>query len=112
MATFGRHVQKLREAQGRSLRKVAKGIKKTPGYLSRIERNEVPPPSDEVIVALAEQLGEDPDVLFAMAGRVRPALREVICKRPRRFGALIEQLRHAPDEALDRLTRKVKDGNW
>ena len=112
MAMFGRHLQKLRKARGRSLRKVARGIEKTPGYLSRIERGEVPPPSDEVIIALAEQLGEDPDVLLVMAGRAPEGLLEIIRENPFEFARLIRRLKGAPGKVVEQVARKVKDGNW
>ena len=83
-----------------------------PSYLSKIERGEQPPPSEEKIVALAEVLGEDPDVMLAMAGKVSSDLQEAIRKRPQLFGELIRQLKKAPDHAVLRLVREVRDGDW
>lgn len=79
--SFGEYIRSRREALKRadaqySVRKVALRIGVEPAYLSKIERQEVAPPSEEKIRALAEVLGEQPDVLLAMAGRYPP-----ICSR-------------------------------
>jgi hypothetical protein len=39
-------------------------------------------------------------------------LREIIRKRPKEFGELIRQLRDAPDHAILRIARQVRDGEW
>ena len=41
--------------------------------MSKVERGEAAPPSEAKIVALAHELGEDADVLLAMAGKVSKA---------------------------------------
>ena len=38
--------------------------------------------------------------------------REVILRRPRLFAELIRELRETPDEAIYRVVREVRDGNW
>ncbi len=73
--TFGDYLRERREALRRadrrfSVRQVAQRIGVEPAYLSKIERNEVAPPSEEKVRALAADLGEDPDVLLALAGKV------------------------------------------
>ncbi len=95
-----------------SVRKVAARIRVEPSYLSKVERGEQPPPSEAKIVALAEVLDEDADILLAMAGKVSSDLQEVIRKRPKLFADLIRQLRTAPDRAVLRIVREVRDGDW
>ncbi len=95
-----------------SLRKLAALIEVEPSYLSKVERGETPPPSEVKIAALARELGEDPDVLLAMAGKVSSDLQEVIRKRPQLFAELIRQLKDAPEHAVLRLVRDVRDGQW
>ena len=95
-----------------SVRQVAARVGIQPSYLSKIERGEQPPPSEATIVALAADLGEDPDVLLALAGKVSSDLKEVIRKRPQLFAQLIRQLKNMPDRAVLRLVREVRDGNW
>ncbi|MBC8551730.1 MAG: helix-turn-helix domain-containing protein [Candidatus Brocadiales bacterium] len=117
MKTFGDHIRQVRETLRKdnktfSLRQVAGRIKVEPAYLSKIERNVFPPPSEEVIIKIAQELEEDGDVLLAMAGKLSSDLQEVIIKRPRLFADLIRQLKEAPDHAILRVSREVRDGNW
>ena len=51
-------------------------------------------------------------MLLAMAGKVSSELQEVIRKRPREFAELIRQLKDAPEHALLRVVREVRDGDW
>ena len=114
---FGGYIRKrreeLREQDPRfSVRQVAALAGIEPSYLSKIEREELPPPGEDTIRALAGVLGEDDDLLLAMAGKVSKDLQEVIRKRPRMFAELLRQLKDAPDDAVLRIARLVKDGNW
>ena len=115
--SFGDYLRQRREEKraadpGYSLRKVAASVGIEPSYLSKIERGDQPPPSEETIRALAKELGEDPDVLLAMAGKVSRDLQAIIRKRPRLFAELIRQLKDLPDRAVLRLVREVRDGEW
>jgi HTH-type transcriptional regulator, competence development regulator len=117
MLSFGEYVRKTRETRladdkAYSLRQVAGAIGVEPAYLSKIERGVFAPPSETVIVKLAEVLGEDRDVLLAMAGKLSTDLRQIIIQRPQLFAELLRQLRDAPDHALIRVVREVKDGQW
>ena len=95
-----------------SLRQVAGRIGVEPAYLSQIERGDVAPPSEVTTVKLAKELGEDPDVLLAMAGKVSSDLQEIIRKRPQLFAELIRQIKEAPDHAVLKMVREVRDGDW
>jgi transcriptional regulator with XRE-family HTH domain len=115
--SFGEFIRQIREAKraadpGFSVRRVAASIGVEPSYLSKIERGEQPPPSEETIVALARELDEDSDVLLALAGKVSKELQAIIRKRPQLFAQLIRQLKNMPDHAVLRLVREVRDGNW
>ena len=95
-----------------SLRQLAGRIGVEPSYLSKIERGLEPRPSAETTQALALELGEDADVLLAMAGKVSGDLLDIIRRRPRIFSQLIRELKDMPDQAVLRLVREVRDGNW
>ncbi|MCE5328178.1 MAG: helix-turn-helix domain-containing protein [Planctomycetaceae bacterium] len=92
-----------------SVRALAKRVGVEPSYLSKIERGLQPPPSEATIARLAAALGEDADVLLAMAGKVSTDLQEVIRKRPAIFAELIRQLKKMPDRAVLRIVRQLRD---
>jgi transcriptional regulator with XRE-family HTH domain len=118
--TFGAFVRERREALATnsrdfSLRQVAGRIGVEPAYLSKVERDEVPPPSEDTIRRLAAELGFQPDMihpLLARAGKVSRELQDIILARPELFAKLIRELKDAPEEAVFRVVREVRDGNW
>lgn len=115
--TFGSFIRKARERRLEddsrfSLRQVAQRIDVEPAYLSKVERDEVAPPSEATIVRLARELEEDADLLLAMAGKISSDLAEIIRKRPHLFAQLIRELKTMPDHAILRLVREVRDGDW
>jgi transcriptional regulator with XRE-family HTH domain len=95
-----------------SVRQLAARCGVTPAFLSRFERGEVPPPSERVLVKLAFELGQDADVMLAMAGKISADLRAAILARPKLFADLIRSVRRAPDHAVLRIVRDVRDGDW
>ena len=117
MTRFGKYLRAAREklrAEDRrfSVRQVAQRVGIEPAYLSKVERCEVAPPSEATIRRIAEELDEDPDVLRAMGGKVSGDLQEIIRKRPRLFADLIRELKGAPENAILRIVREVRDGDW
>ena len=114
---FGTYIRGRREALGEgnkdfSVRKVAKVIGVEPAFLSKVEREIVAPPSEAKVIALANVLGEDQDVLLAMAGKVSSDLLNIIRDRPALFAELIRKLKTEPDHAVLRVVREVRDGDW
>ena len=77
-----------------------------------MERGEGSPPGEETLVLLAAELGVEPDLVLALAGKVSSDLQEAIRRRPLLFGQLIRELRDLPDHAVLRLVREVRDGEW
>ncbi len=117
MKSFGSYTREKRELlkqsdRSYSLRQVAHRIEVEPAYLSKIERGDFPPPSEEKIRLLAKELDEDVDLLLALGGKVSSDLLEIIRKRPQLFGDLLRQLKAAPDDAVLRVVREVRDGEW
>ncbi|WP_462331236.1 helix-turn-helix domain-containing protein [Thiohalocapsa halophila] len=115
--TFGSYVRAAREDlravdKRFSLRQVAQRIGVEPAYLSKIERGDVAPPSEDTIRRLAADLGQDADILLAMAGKVSSDLQAIIRARPQLFAELLRQLREMPDDAILRVVREVRDGDW
>jgi transcriptional regulator with XRE-family HTH domain len=83
-----------------------------PAYLSKIERGEVPPPSEATTLKLASELQQDGDVLLAMAGKVSTEIQEIVMKRPQLFASLLRELKNCPDAAILKVVREVRDGEW
>ena len=116
--TLGDYIREKREALREtdrrfSMRQVAAHVGVEPSYLSKIERGETNPYLTEgKIRLLAEYLGEDPDVLLALSGKISQDVQEIIRKRPQLFASLIRELKRMPENAILRLVREVRDGNW
>ncbi len=114
---FGSYVREKRESlkekdKKYSLRQVAHRIHVEPSYLSKIERGFPSPLSEEKIIALARDLGENPDLMLALAGKVSSDVQAIIRNRPQLFADLIRQMKEMPDHAVLRLVREVRDGDW
>jgi transcriptional regulator with XRE-family HTH domain len=118
MSAFGKYIRKKRESlrqtdKSFSLRQVAGRIGVEPSYLSKIERGDHKTYLIEgKIRALANDLNEDPDVLLALSGKISQDIQEIIRKRPQIFAQLIRELKKMPDNAVLRIVREVRDGNW
>ena len=117
MNDFGQQLRRRREQRrehdpGFSVRRLAGRVGIEPSYLSKIERGEQPPPSEETIRGLAQELGEDADVLLALGGKVSGDLLRIIRRRPSLFAQLIRDLKDLPDHAVLRLVREVRGGHW
>jgi len=117
MNAFGELLREKREklrvsSKHFSLRKVADRVGLEPSYLSKIERGDQPPPSEEKIVMLAAELDLDSDVLLALAGKISSDLHDVIQRRPVLFSQLIRDMKDLPDDAILRIVREVRDGEW
>lgn len=116
-SSFGDCVRHKREALAAensrySLRQLAVRCGVTPAYLSRVERDEVSPPGEETLLKLALELGEDPDVFLALAGKVSADLRAIILSRPKLFADVIRTIKSMPDAAVLKIVREVRDGDW
>jgi len=117
MTTFGCFVRERRESLREddpafSIRRVAQRMGIQPSYLSKVERDEVAPPSEKTTVKLAKELKVDHNELLALAGKVSSDLQDAIRKRPELFAELIRKLKKMPDRAVSRLVREVRDGEW
>ena len=86
---FGKFVRRHREAKDIGLRQMSKMIGVSPTYLSKIERDEFPPPAEDKIMAIAEILNLDADELLALAGKISSDLTEIIKERPHEFAQLL-----------------------
>lgn len=77
-----------------SIRKVAQRIGIHHSYLSKIERGEPASLSEKRVMALAEDLGDDPDLLMAMSGRVSEDVRRAVFEDPDRVVELLKEIKN------------------
>jgi len=114
---FGKRIRKLREKRHKydpqfSLRRFSARVGMSPTYLSKVERDEFPPPSEDKIKAIASILEVDPDELLALAGKISSDIPEIVRRRPALMSNLIREMEDMKDEQIDNIFRKVKDGKW
>ena len=95
-----------------SLRQVAGRVGIEPSYLSKIERGEQPPPGEQTIRRLAEELGKNPDALLALAGKVSSDLLEIIRERPTVVAELLRAMRGMSAKRVSQISRRIRDGEW
>jgi transcriptional regulator with XRE-family HTH domain len=80
--SFGNKIRELRNQAGIGLRELARLINKSPGYLSDVELERVPPPSQEVIIRIAIVLDTDKNELLTAAKKVDPELSNYVAQQP------------------------------
>ena len=78
---FGTNLRKLREAKGITLRQFAKDCELSATYLSRIEKEQFPPPSANTIQRIADQLGVDGDLMTLYAGKIPDWIKDLLSKK-------------------------------
>jgi ribosome-binding protein aMBF1 (putative translation factor) len=105
---FGAFVRREREAKEIGLREMAKMIGVSPTYLSKIERDEFPPPVEDKVRAIAKIINCDADELLARAGRVSSDLSDIIKRHPRDMAALLRTTKGLTAEAIAKLARQLQ----
>jgi HTH-type transcriptional regulator, competence development regulator len=108
---FGAFIRRERIAREIGLREMAKMIGVSPTYLSKVERDEFTPPTEEKVRAIARIIECDPDQLLAMAGRVSADVTDIIKRHPTELSALLRTASGWSADDIARLAqeaRKVK----
>jgi transcriptional regulator with XRE-family HTH domain len=92
--SFGQVVRDLRvnHKDYSSLREFARKVGLSPAYLSRIENEKEPPPSETVVERLAEALGANKYELFSYAGKVPVEFFETFRKNPKRVASFMRRI--------------------
>jgi ribosome-binding protein aMBF1 (putative translation factor) len=109
---FGEFVRRERVAKEIGLREMAKMIGVSPTYLSKVERDEFAPPTEDKVKAIAQIIGCDVDELLARAGRVASDLSDIIKRHPVELAALLRTTKGLTMDDIARLARnaqKAKD---
>ena len=93
---FGARLRQLRKQVGLTQIELADKVNVDFSYLSKIESGAAPPPSEKVILKLAEVLYGDSDALLTLAGSIPPDIAEAFkspegrqLRRPKRTQATI-----------------------
>ena len=105
MSALGSYLSERRKAlaathSGYSIRSVAKRIGIHHSYLSKLERGENAPLTEERIHALARLLGEDPDLLMALSGKLSERISTLIRLKPHIFLNTVAALENQDESAL------------
>ena len=106
--SFGALVRREREAKEIGLREMAKKIGVSPTYLSKVERDEFPPPVEDKVRKIAEIIDRDADELLALAGRVASDLSDIIRQRPREMADFLRAAKGLTADDLARLARRAQ----
>jgi transcriptional regulator with XRE-family HTH domain len=106
---FGAFIRREREKKGLSLRDVAKKIKVSPTFLSKVETEDWKP-GEEKLRMIADVIGCDPDDLLARAGRVPTELSEIIKHSPHRhqMTTLLRTAKGFSAEEMEKLVRQAQ----
>lgn len=105
--TFGERIRELRQVKNLTLRDMAKKVRVTFTYLSKIENQKLSfgeYPSDDLIVKLARVLDADADELLLLAEKIPEAIRKRVLERPdvfRKMATLDDKHLDAVVEFLD-----------
>lgn len=105
---FGAFIRQKREAREIGLREMSKMIGVSPTYLSKVERDEFTPPTEEKVRAIAKILECDADDLLARAGRVSSDIADIIKRHPVELSALLRTANGLNDEEIARLAREAQ----
>ena len=105
---FGAFVRREREAREIGLREMAKKIGVSPTYLSKDERDEFTPPTEEKVRAIAQIIECDIDELLAMAGRMPSDLADIIKRNPVEVSALLRTTSGMTRDEIARLAEGAK----
>jgi len=117
---FGQLIRELRinHKEYNSMREFARKVGLSPAYLSRIENEKEPPPSEAIIERMAEALGIDKYELFSHAGKIPTEFLETFKKNPKSVASFMRRAQEygietdkdwkAIEDTLSRMKRKIK----
>src|SRR5258708_25138718 len=105
---FGTFVRREREARDIGLREMARMIGVSPTYLSKVERDEFPPPAEDRVKAIAKIIECDADDLLARAGRVSSDISDIIKRHPVELAALLRTTKGLTADDITRLARQAQ----
>lgn len=112
--TFGKKLRDLRINADVGLRELARLIEKSPGYISDVEQEHVPPPSEDVILKISAVLNVDKKELLTAAQKMDPEISRYVAREPEvaDFLRMAQEKRYDSDdwETLTKLAEAAKLG--
>jgi transcriptional regulator with XRE-family HTH domain len=105
---FGAFVRRERGAKEIGLREMAKMIGVSPTYLSKVERDEFPPPAEDKVKAIAKIIECDADDMLARAGRVSTDISDIIKSHPIELAKLLRTTKGLSVDDLVRLVQRAQ----
>ena len=105
---FGAFIRRKREDREIGLREMAKMIGVSPTYLSKVERDEFPPPAEDKVRAIAKIIECDADELLARAGRVSTDITDIIKRHPIELAALLRTTKGLSADDIAQLSRQAQ----
>jgi HTH-type transcriptional regulator, competence development regulator len=105
---LGDRIRKLREQSPKykSLRQFADALKKSPSWVSKVERN-LEVPSQESIVEIARLLDADSDELLTLANKLDPEIERDLVRHAEMHG-LLRTIKDMTPAQLERLGQEAK----
>ena len=95
--TFGQYLKKIRIEQKVSQRNLAIKVGVDFTYLSKIENDKLPPPSEETLRKIASELNEDADNLILMANKMPSEYKDFL-KSSKEMPLMLRTLNSLPKE--------------
>src|SRR5262249_5237984 len=105
---FGAFIRRQRETKEISLREMAKMIGVSATYLSKVERDEVLPPTEAKVRAIARIIECDADELLSRAGRLSSDLLDIIKSHPVGLAALLRTTKGLKADDVAQLIREAQ----
>ena len=109
--SFGKRLSRYRRnhPDKLSIREVARRAGIDVSYLSRMEKEEVPPPRTDVILRLAATLGvRDSDELLLLAKKIPPDIEDIIRDHSDEIPSFLRTAKGLSQEEWNKLTNYVK----
>ena len=109
--SFGKRLRRYRQnhPDKLSIREVARRANIDVSYLSRMEKDEVPPPRTEVILRLAGTLGvRDSDELLLLAKKIPPDIEDIIRDHSEEIPSFLRTARGLSQEEWNKVTNYLK----
>lgn len=107
-SSFGERLRELRLAADVTLRQCAAQVGVSPTYLSRVETDDLPPPTEEKVRALAAVLKIEPDELLALAERLPSEALEAFQANPKEMATFLRTAKGLSGVELADLTRQAE----